>query len=185
MNVSLGAVSINAPASVLAGIIGSDTTSTLKITQLPSPQATENLATAAAGKTNSVIGAFDINLTKVAADGSSTVIHQLGGSLTVTLKLTDEQKAKITDPATAKLYHFNPDTNTLDDMHAVFDMTAGTVTFTTDHFSTFVIAQQATSNPPTGSENLPGFLLPMGAAAGAILLAALLIIKKRQNSQKA
>ena len=178
VTVKLGTVTINDSSSVLSSLLGSDPDASIKLTEIPASSATQAAAKSAAAKINtdnSIVSAFDIDLYKVLSDNSTTQLHQLGGNITVTLNLTDAQKAQITDPSTAKLYYYNLDTGALEDMHATFDMTAGTVTFTTNHFSTFVLAQVNTPNPKTGDNGLPIF--PLMFLAGAMVMGCIFIGK--------
>lgn len=170
VTVTLGAITVKDTGSVLSNLIGSNSGSTLRFTQASSSVSSEQ--TALAGS-NSIVSAFDIDLFSVSSSGASTQLHQLGGNITITLTLTDAQKAQITDPSTAKLYYYNPDTKALEDMNATFDMTAGTVTFTTNHLSTFVLEQGKATNPKTGGSNspvIPLVLLYAGSASGLIII---------------
>lgn len=70
-----------------------------------------------------------------------------GDKVTVTLQIPDELRGK----SGLHVYHVADD-GTVTDMHATVDQKAGTLTFTTAHFSTFVIAQVdegKTSTEPT------------------------------------
>ncbi len=126
---------------MLSSILGSDTTSTLKLTQEAPPAATQAQLTVVAESSGvTPVASLNIDLAKVSSSGTSEAVHNLNGSISVTVKLTDEQLAAITDASKAKLLYYNPDTGALQDMGATFDLAAKTVTFSTNHFSTYLIA---------------------------------------------
>ncbi|MFT9056060.1 MAG: hypothetical protein ABF449_05470 [Ethanoligenens sp.] len=88
-----------------------------------------------------IVDAFDLNLT---AAGASESIHDLGASATVVRKLTDAEIAALRN-GTATLYYYDP-SGALDLINgAQFDLGAKTVTFTTPHFSAYVLAYTVTS----------------------------------------
>ncbi|OMD44138.1 S-layer homology domain-containing protein [Paenibacillus odorifer] len=70
------------------------------------------------------------------AGGKETAIHQLKGAVSITLTLTKEQLAKI-DTDFAGVYYVNG--STLEYLGGVFK--DNTVTFTTDHFSSFAVLE--------------------------------------------
>jgi uncharacterized protein YjdB len=67
-------------------------------------------------------------------------VHNLSGAVKVTIALTEAQIAAIKASSNPHIYYYDADTGAFTDMNATFDMTAGTATFTTNHFSTYVIA---------------------------------------------
>lgn len=70
------------------------------------------------------------------AGGKETAIHQLKGAVTITLTLTKEQLAKL-DTDFAGVYYVNG--STLEYLGGVFK--DNTVTFTTNHFSSFAVLE--------------------------------------------
>jgi hypothetical protein len=72
----------------------------------------------------------------ITAGGKETAIHQFKGAVTITLTLTKEQLAKI-DTDFAGVYYVNG--STLEYLGGVFK--GNTVTFTTDHFSSFTVLE--------------------------------------------
>ncbi|WP_313636516.1 S-layer homology domain-containing protein [Paenibacillus sp.] len=70
------------------------------------------------------------------AGGKETAIHQFKGAVTITLTLTKEQLARI-DTDFAGVYYVNG--STLEYLGGVFK--GNTVTFTTDHFSSFAVLE--------------------------------------------
>lgn len=95
--------------------------------------------------TDTLVSAIELNL-KI-GDQSIT---DLGGSVKITISLTDEQVAALASAGSKKLCHYNPDTGALEDMGATFDLTNKTVTFYTDHFSTYAIISAPTGGSGTG-----------------------------------
>ncbi|UQZ34430.1 hypothetical protein C2I18_13415 [Paenibacillus sp. PK3_47] len=73
---------------------------------------------------------------RTSVGGTETAVHQLKGGVTVTLKLTEEQLAAL-DTDYAGVYYV--DGNSLQYMGGKFDN--NTVSFTTDHFSTFAVME--------------------------------------------
>jgi hypothetical protein len=143
--VNVGAVTVTAPASVLNAALGGDNSSWLKLSQDPTAAPTQaQVNTVAASNNITPVCTMDVDLTRYFSDGTSEPVHQLSGNLTVVIKLTSTQLAQITDPSTAKLVYYNPDTGTFTNMDAVFDLKAGTATFQSNHFSTFVIVTAPT-----------------------------------------
>ncbi len=175
VTITFGGLTVKDTDSVLSRLIASNPGSSLRLTEAPTAYGLEINSLAGS---NGIISAFDINLFSVSSSGVSTQLHELGGNITITLTLTAAQKAQITDPSTAKLYFYDPETKSLVDMHATFNMTAGTVTFTTSHLSTFVLKQGKVVNPKTGSESLP--IIPL-VIIGACSASGLIIITRRRK----
>lgn len=139
--VNLGTVTVTAPSSVFSGALGSADTLQLSQTSTPSSVLTK-VTTAAEAIGDAPVSSIDVDLAKVSADGALEAVHNLNGNATVTIQLTDAQIARITDVSKAHLFYFDPNAGTFSDMGAKFDLTRKTVTFTTNHFSTFVIATE-------------------------------------------
>jgi hypothetical protein len=123
---------------------------------------------------------FDANFNKYYPDDTSEAIHHLNGNVTVTIHLTDEQITQITDPSLAQILFYDSETDTFTNMNASFDIKNKTATFTTDHFSTYVLAVSAgattgntENNPNTGMDShYPAVLfvlLGAGFAAGLVI----------------
>lgn len=149
VTVNIGNVSVTGTSAQFGSLLTSNS-DWLKLWQASTATATQtaaNTAVTSAVKGGTVLDILDVNLTLYHSDGSSEQLHQISNNLAVTIKLTAEQLAKITDASTAKLYYFDPSTNQLKDMDATFDLKAGTATFNTDHFSTFLIVD---SGSPVG-----------------------------------
>jgi LPXTG-motif cell wall-anchored protein len=184
--INMGDISVNFPAEVLESLTDQGT---LELVTRP---CTEEEIKEIKGKLpegNAILFSFDLQLRQ---DGKA--IHQLGGKVKVTVKLTKEMLAQITDVQSARLYYYNPITNSFEDMNAVFDLQNNTVTFYTDHLSNYVIVQKQAEAPyvkepketqPTKySTKLPktgGFdslaLLMVGAVMG---LTGIIVLKRKR-----
>lgn len=154
---------------------------TLEISQGSTDQSTLKKIGLITG-TGKVVSAFNLNLT---GSGNNS-IHQLGQSVTVTVQLTGEQISALkgTTPA---LYYYDPSTGSLVDMHATFDLSKGTVTFTTSHFSTYVIGQAVSSakvsNPSTGNnKNVPVTLIILLSIA-AVTIPVVIVFKRLKTTR--
>lgn len=146
--VNIGNVSVTAPSSVLSAALGGDPTGSLSLSQANSPSATQTAVIQVTANNNEIpVATLDLSLTHITASGITTAVHQLSGSITVTVKLTANQLAQITNVASAHLYYYDPTTGSLTDMNAKFDLTAGTVTFSTSHLSTYVITTNDMTAP--------------------------------------
>lgn len=142
VDITVGNATLSIPASIVSGLVSDDLSSQLKFSQTSSSSAAQTAAEKALPKNNAIVASLDLDLTKFYSNGNTEKIHQLGGEIKVTINLTDEQIAKITDAKTAQLYYLNTETNKLELINnATFDLKAKTVTFYINHFSTFVIAQ--------------------------------------------
>jgi hypothetical protein len=163
-------VSVNIPVELLDSQLDGSVTDSITLTQSASPQDTISQASTLITAGDTIVGAFDFSLQKISADGQTVEdIHQLGGNAKVTIRLTDAQAALLTDISTARVYYFNTTTNALEPVDAVFDLQAKTVTFYTDHFSTYLIKAAGASIPHSGSQPaLPVAALFMTAAVLAL-----------------
>ncbi len=142
----LGNVTVTVPASVLNDALGGG--SSLSLIQSAPSDATQKQFQVAAGDTGlAALAAWDIDLTRSAGDGTSAPVHDLNGNATVSIRLTAEQLIQLKAVSDLKLCYYDPSAGTLSDMGAVFDLAAGTVTFTTKHFSTYVITSAAQNTP--------------------------------------
>ncbi len=155
----LGRVTLNIPSSVLQTAEASN--GALSISQGPTSSSTFSSIQVIAGNEN-VVDVFDLNLI-----GTNGNIHQLGQAVTVTIQLTLDQIAKL-QGAVPAVYYYNPTTNTLENLNAAFDLVKGTATFTTTHFSTYVIAKAAVKAPVTSPST--------GDDSSKVLLIYLLIV---------
>jgi uncharacterized repeat protein (TIGR02543 family) len=191
---NLGGVEVFAPADVYKNIISSDESSSLRITQTPTDNDTLDELMSSLGEGNTVVAGFDISLEKIFANGNVEQIHELSGSIRIVISLSAEQLSVVTDPTTAKLYWYNPETGELTDMNATFDLAAGTATFYTDHFSTFLVANIKNADSieingstdtleDTASNNITIIIILSVTASTVLLLAILILIFRRKNKK--
>lgn len=136
--------------------------------------------------------AFDLNLNKHYGDGSWESMHNLGQKIKITINMTQEQADQISNGA--KLMYFDSENNKLVDMNAMFDLDNKTITFYTDHFSSYAIVldENSASGKTTGDGNnnivspktgdyeyieIIGYTMLLLAAAGALFI----INRKKQK----
>ena len=143
--VTIGETTVSLPASVLTAALGDGTSLTL--TQSTPSASARAAAQAAAEMTNGIaLAVININLNRTAALGTEE-IHDLSGEVTVTINLTEEQAAAIAAGKQAYIYYYDPETGMLTNMEAVFDVTAKTATFSTTHFSIYVLTASGLTKP--------------------------------------
>jgi len=147
-------ITASIPVEILDSLIGKDITSTLQLTKANVSTQTIQSVEAIMPNNSVIVDSFGLDLCKVSLDGKQEAIHQLGSRIKITISLTSGILAKISDVNTSKLYYYNPDTNTLGDMNAIFDLNSKTVTFYTNHLSTFIICQND-SKTATSSDLKP------------------------------
>lgn len=171
VGVNLGNVSITLPTSVLTGLFKFGGYCTVRLSQQSTSLSTDQLSKLPAGDTP--ISYDEFNLDGSFTDGSSAPIHQLGGNVQVALHLTPTQAAQIQNSSDdIVVLYYNPETGSFTDMGAAFDFRTQIVTFSTNHFSKFVICKRssgslspvstssgssfsASANPKTGSNDSP------------------------------
>ncbi len=120
-------------------------------------------------QSRNIAGSYSFDLKK--ADGSF-VEFPSNASIKVTLKLTDQQVAAIKSGSDPEVYFYDP-SGKLVDMNAVFNLETKTVSFTTNHFSTYFIDYQVKKASPVTGDNttvIPIFLLSVGSAAAIFIL---------------
>jgi LPXTG-motif cell wall-anchored protein len=137
--INMGNISVNFPAEVLESLTDQGT---IELVMRPCTEEEMKEIKGKLPEGNAILFSFDLHLQQ---DGKA--IHQLGGKVKVTVKLTKEMLAQITDVQSARLYYYNPITNSFEDMNAVFDLQNNTVTFYTDHLSNYVIVQKQAEAP--------------------------------------
>lgn len=150
VGITSDSVQLSIPASIILNLISdkdtNDITSTLNLVQKPSNATTLSSVKTMVTQENVIVSSIDINLTKIYSNGTTEAVHQLGDKIKIVLKLTDEQSSMITDPTKALLYYNNTETNQIEKVDATFDITAKTVTFYTDHFSTYFMSVPVTQS---------------------------------------
>ena len=180
VSIETGKTTIIIPASIISGLTKNDITTVLKLEEKETPQEIKN--NFINFLKNAIVTSIDIDLTKYFSDGSHENVHQLDGTIKIVLDLSDEQLAKITDVNKARLYYFNKDMNKLELVEAAFNLTAKTVTFYTNHLSTYVIAndtvQTTITNPQTG-DNSPLIIFAMIVLSTAGFVVIMTVAKKK------
>lgn len=176
---NLGNVNVTFPENILESLLNGKT---LTLWQQPLLDSQIQEVNSSLPSGNAIACSFNLNLT--GADG--TQIHELGGKIKVTFKLTDDQLAKITNASTAVLYYYNPSNRKLVKMDAGFDLKEKTVTFTTDHLSTFLVANstntsKTTSKPESGGNSNRPPVVTVGAVVVFIAALAVFVCLKRKR----
>lgn len=142
VGLSAGGANMNIPAQYLTRMFAGNPGATLRFQANESPSDTQNAVFQVLGDNGELAGAFDLNLTIGAQS-----VTELGGRVRITLTLTDAQVAALQNADSKKLFYFNPNTNTLTDMSATFDLTAKTATFYTTHLSTYALVSTTSTSP--------------------------------------
>ena len=140
------------PSSVANDALGTGTA--LSISQTTATSEAVSAAQTAAQKAGGIaVAVFEIDLSRTTSTGTEAV-HNLSVAVTVTISLTDAQIAVIKASANPCIYYYDPNTGMLTNMNATFDLVKGTATFTTTHFSNYLLAI-ADRTPPvvSGIEN--------------------------------
>ena len=156
VQVHFGSVSADIPVSILKNNMTSGNSVKLTVQTPPISALSE------AESQQSPIETFDINLENMS---TGELIHQLGGTVSITVNLTDDMVQQIQQAGKVKFYYFNPSTNNVEDMNATFNLNAKTVTFTTTHFSTYLIAKAKTSTAAGAQHGSSALIVFAGLAA--------------------
>lgn len=140
VKISLGELSFEITVQMLKDFIGDNENATLEIlkSSISDTKSKDVLKLVESGK---VIETFNIELRNISSNGEITLIHELGKKIKLSLNLSEDKIKNITDINNAKLYYYDEQAGKLVDMNAVFDISAKTVTFETDHFSIYTIVQ--------------------------------------------
>ncbi len=146
IGLNLGDVSVNIPLQYLDALFSSHP-GQLNMHKQETTADTKTKALQIIGSSNTLIGSLDLNLTM-----GSTPVSDLGGRIKITINLTDAQVEALldTDQSSRKLYYYNPEPapdGSIEDMNADFDLTAKTVSFYTDHLSTYVLVGTTSTIP--------------------------------------
>lgn len=181
LNVVLDSISANIPVTVLTGLMGDDLSSTLKLAKDETSANTKSKVFALVPSSKGVADIFDIDLTRYYSNGTSETVHELNGKVKITVALTDAMLASIRSAETAKLYYYDSSTGKLVDMNATFDLVNKTLTFYTDHFSTYLIEDTGVKNPNTGDDTNDA--LPFVVLSGLCALAAAFYMKQHSTNK--
>jgi hypothetical protein len=172
IQVNFGNVSAKIPVSILKNNMVNG--NSIKLTVNTPPKS----AMSQAEIDQSAIETFNIDLENTS---TGELIHQLGGSVSITVKLTDDLVQQIRQAGNVKFYYFNPSTNGVEDMNATFSLSTKTVTFSTVHFSTYLIAKaKDAQNGSHGGNPVPTLLVSFAAVIFcAACVTALVLYRKK------
>jgi heme-binding NEAT domain protein/Leucine-rich repeat (LRR) protein len=146
VGLTAGGASINIPAQYLNDIFAGSPGATLKFEAKETPADTQDAVFQLLGDNDELAASFDLNLQM-----GGQAITDLGGRVKITVSLTDAQVEALASADTKKLCYYNPATGELTDMNATFDLAAKTMTFYTDHLSTYAIVATKSGGSPGGS----------------------------------
>lgn len=129
---------------------------------------------------------FEFNLAIVNAEDVIEVHDFKDELVEVTLKLTDDELSGL-DRSKLAVFYYNEDTKSFEVMDTKVE--GNNVTFTTSHFSKFIVAEKDESNnsigfkgdkilPQTGGRIDMEYMLPLGVVI--TILGAVIILKKRK-----
>lgn len=141
----IGNAMIDMPAAVLAQAAGIEGASSVHIVSGREENLTgtdNGLFMLSAGEQGQLIGSpYSFALEVLMADGSVQNLTAFDGTVSITIKLTEEELAAIGNPDNLKMVYVNPQTGETEVLESVFDAQSGTLTFHTTHFSVFQIME--------------------------------------------
>jgi Bacterial surface proteins containing Ig-like domains len=140
VTVKLFGATVASPASILNAAVGANDANWLQMTLNGSSTVSGDAAAAEKTLGLTAVSTMELDLTRYNADGSKDVLQQLGGSVAVTVYLTDAQIAQLKTMYSPCLMYYDASTKTLTDMKASFNLGGKTATFKTDSFGPFIIA---------------------------------------------
>ncbi|MEM5769423.1 MAG: hypothetical protein AAGU32_14180, partial [Bacillota bacterium] len=182
----IGNAVIDVPAAVLAQTEGSSSVRIVSNRE-ESLTGTENgMFMLSAGEQGQLIGSpYSFALELLMADGSVQNLTDFDGTVSITIKLTEEELAAIENTDNLKMVYVNPQTGETEVLESVFDREAGTLTFYTSHFSVFQLMEVGKA-VLVKSTNLWWILwVVLGLAiVGALAITYFLVRKRRLNNDR-
>lgn len=142
VSVALGNITVSFPDTML------NTLTKNGAVQLNHSPLSQTVLTGIGGQLGSgtvVVDSFGFGLT----DTDGKPMNSLGGTVPVTVKLTDDLLAQLSGAKNTRLYSYDPDTGKLENTNAVFDLQKKTATFSANHFGSYVIVREAAASPTT------------------------------------
>lgn len=180
----IGNAVIDIPAAVLSQAAGIEAASSMRIVsgRGNSLDGADNslfmLSTGEQGKTIGLPYSFALEV--LMADESTEIITAFDGTVSITIKLTEQELAAIDNPNNVKMIYVNPQTGETEVLESVFEPQTGTLTFYTTHFSVFQMMDMGKSG--FGKSTNLWWLLWVGL--GAALVAAIGIIMYSKNKRR-
>lgn len=182
----IGNTVIDVPAAVLAQTEGSSSVRIVSNRE-ESLTGTENgMFMLSAGGQGQLIGSpYSFALELLMADGSVQNLTDFDGTVSITIKLTEEELAAIENPDNLKMVYVNPQTGETEVLESVFDREAGTLTFYTSHFSVFQLMEvgKAILDKPTNLWWVLWVVLGI-AIVGVLVIIYFLVRKRRLNNDR-
>lgn len=181
----IGTALIDIPAAVLGQTAGSSSVRIVSAREESLAGTDNGLFMLSAGEQGNVIGTpYSFALELLMADGSVQNLTDFDGSVSITIKLTEEELAAIENPDNLKMVYVNPQTGETEVLESVFDREAGTLTFYTSHFSVFQLMEVGKA-VLVKSTNLWWVLwVVLGLAiVGVLVIICFLVRKRRLNNE--
>lgn len=177
---------IDIPAAVLAQaarVTGSSSVRIVSGREENMDGADNGLFRLSAGEQGQLIGLpYSFALELLMADGSVQNLSNFDGTVSITIKLTEEELAAIENPDNLKMVYVNPQTYETEVLESVFDREAGTLTFYTSHFSVFQLMEvgKVVLDKPTNLWWVLWVVLGI-AIVGALAITYFTVRKRRLN----
>jgi uncharacterized repeat protein (TIGR02543 family) len=177
---------IDIPAAVLAQaarVTGSSSVRIVSGREENMDGADNGLFRLSAGEQGQLIGLpYSFALELLMADGSVQNLTDFDGTVSITIKLTEEELAAIENPDNLKMVYVNPQTSETEVLKSVFDREAGTLTFFTSHFSVFQLMEvgEAVFDKPINLWWILWVVLGL-AIVGALVVTYFTVRKRRLN----
>lgn len=184
----IGNAVIDIPAAVLGQAAEAEGASSVRIVSGREENldgADNGLFMLTSGEQGQLIGSpYSFALELLLADGSVQNITAFDGTVSITIKLTDEELASIENPDNLKMVYVNPQTGETEVLESVFDREAGTLTFYTSHFSVFQLMEvgKAVLDKPTNLWWILWVVLGL-AIVGALGIIYFTVRKRRLNNE--
>jgi len=182
----IGTALIDIPAAVLAQTVGSSSVRIVSGREEYLTGTDNGMFMLSAGEQGQLIGSpYSFALELLMADGSVQNLTAFDGTVSITIKLTEEELAAIENPDNLKMVYVNPQTGETEVLESVFDREAGTLTFYTSHFSSVFQLMEVGKAVLVKSTNLWWILwVVLGLAiVGALVIIYFLVRKRRLNNE--
>ena len=138
----IGNAVIELPAAVLAQTEGSSSVRIVSSREDSLAGNENGMFMLSAGEQGQLIGSpYSFVMELLMADGSVQNLTAFDGTVSITIKLTEEELAAIENPDNLKMVYVNPQTGETEVLESAFDREAGTLTFYTTHFSVFQLME--------------------------------------------
>ncbi len=188
LGAQIGNALIDIPTTVLAQTAGTEGASSVRIVsgREESLAGTENnLFMLSGGEQGQLIGSpYSFAIELLMADGSVQTLTTFDGTVSITVKLTEQELAVIDNPNNLKMVYVNPQTGETEVLESVFDPQTGMLTFHTSHFSVFQLMETGIVVASDKSSLWWILWVGLGIALVAATGAIIYLKNKRRSSYK-